>query len=73
MKLLMYQRTPNILINHGCMTQWIVHSSKLPYPKLRQPTDTHISQRTLRATQVRSALARAYTVLLQSRPLRHPL
>jgi hypothetical protein len=46
---------------------------KLPQPKLRQPTDTQTSPRTLRANQVISALARAHTVLLQNRPLRHPL
>jgi hypothetical protein len=45
--------------------------AKLPQPKLRQPTDTQTSQRTLRATQVRCALALAYTVLLQNRLLRH--
>jgi hypothetical protein len=48
-------------------------SAKLPQPKLRQPTDTHTSQRTLRATQVRCALARAYTELLHNMPLQHPL
>jgi hypothetical protein len=47
--------------------------AKLPQPKLRQPTDTKTSQRALRSTQVRCALARAYTVLLQNRPLRHLL
>jgi hypothetical protein len=47
--------------------------AKLPQPKLRQPIDTHTSQRTLRATQFRCALARAYTELLHNRPLRHPL
>jgi hypothetical protein len=47
--------------------------AKLLQPKLRQPTDTHTSQRKLRATQVRCALARAYTEILQNRPLRHPL
>jgi hypothetical protein len=47
--------------------------AKLPQPKLRQPTDTQTSHRTLRATQVRCALVRAYAELLQNRPLRHPL
>jgi hypothetical protein len=47
--------------------------AKLPQPKLYQPTDTQTSQRTLRATQARCALARAYTVLLQNSPLRHLL
>jgi hypothetical protein len=36
-----------------------------------KPTDTQTSQRTLRATQVIYALARAYTVILQNRLLRH--
>jgi hypothetical protein len=45
--------------------------AKLPHPKLHQLTDTHTFQRTLRATQVRCALARVYTVILQNRPLRH--
>jgi hypothetical protein len=47
--------------------------AKLPQPKLRQPTDTQTSQRTLSSTQVGRALARAYTVLLQNRPLQHLL
>jgi hypothetical protein len=47
--------------------------AKLPHPQLRQTTDTHKSQRTLRSTQVRYAMARAYAVLLQNRPLRHLL
>jgi hypothetical protein len=37
---------------------------KLPQPQLRKPTDTHTFQRTLRATQVRCALSRAYAVTL---------
>jgi hypothetical protein len=44
---------------------------KLPHPKLRQPIDTQTSQRTLRATQVRCAMARVYAVTLQNRSLRH--
>jgi hypothetical protein len=44
---------------------------KLPHPQLRKPTDTQAFQRTLRATQVRCALARPYTVILQNRTLRH--
>jgi hypothetical protein len=69
--------------NHQDMRPMLLHQAnivnvlrgcaKLPQPKLRQPTDTHTSHRTLIATQVRSALARAYTILLQKRPLRHPL
>jgi hypothetical protein len=43
--------------------------TKLPQPKLHQPTDVQTSQRTLRDTQVRCALARAYAKLLQNRPL----
>jgi hypothetical protein len=35
---------------------------RLPHPQLRKPTDTRTFQRTLRTTQVRCALARAYTV-----------
>jgi hypothetical protein len=45
--------------------------AKLPQPKLLQPTETQISQRTLRSTQVRCVMARVCTVLLQNRPLRH--
>jgi hypothetical protein len=44
---------------------------KLPYPQLRQPTDTQTYQCTLRATQVRCALARAYAVILHNSSLRH--
>jgi hypothetical protein len=44
---------------------------KLPHPQLRKPTYTQTFQRTLIATQVRCALARAYTVIIQNRPLRH--
>jgi hypothetical protein len=43
--------------------------AKLPQPKLSQSTDLQTSQRTLRATQVRCALVRAYAELLQNRPL----
>jgi hypothetical protein len=42
-----------------------------PHPQLRQITDTQTFQRTLRATQVRCAMGRAYTVILKNRPLRH--
>jgi hypothetical protein len=44
---------------------------KLPHPQLRKPTGTQTFQRTLRATQVICAMARAYTVILHNRPLRH--
>jgi hypothetical protein len=44
--------------------------AKLPQPKLHQSTDAQTSQRTLRATQVRCALVRAYAELIQNRPLR---
>jgi hypothetical protein len=43
--------------------------AKLLQPKLRQHTDVQKSQHTLRATQVRFALVRAYVELLQNRPL----
>jgi hypothetical protein len=43
--------------------------AKLPQTKLRQPTDVQRSQHTLRATQVRCAMLRAYIELLQNRPL----
>jgi hypothetical protein len=43
--------------------------AKLPQPKLRQSTDVQRSRRTLRATQVRCALVRAYAELLQNKPL----
>jgi hypothetical protein len=46
---------------------------RLPQPKLRHPTDVHTSQRTLRSTQVRCVMVRAYAELLQNRPLRHLL
>jgi hypothetical protein len=52
-------------VQRGCV--------KLPQPQLHHPTDTQTSQCTLRATQVRCALACAYAVLLQNRPLRHLL
>jgi hypothetical protein len=42
---------------------------KIPQPKLRQPTDVQRLQHTLKATQVRCALVRAYVELLQNRPL----
>jgi hypothetical protein len=38
--------------------------AKLPQPKSRQPTDVQRSQHSLRATQVRCALVRAYVELL---------
>jgi hypothetical protein len=47
----------------------IFQCAKLPQPKLRQSTDVQRSQHTLRATQVRCALVRAYVELLQNRPL----
>jgi hypothetical protein len=62
-----------ILIHQANSLNVLRGCAKLPQPKLRQPTDTHTSQRTLRATQVRFALARAYTELLQNMPLWHPL
>jgi hypothetical protein len=38
--------------------------AKLPQPKLRQSTDVQRSQHTMRATQVRCALVRAYVEIL---------
>jgi hypothetical protein len=54
-------------MHHKCSAGCV----KLPQPKLRKFTDTQTSQRTLRSTQVRCALARAYTVILQNRPFWH--
>jgi hypothetical protein len=54
------------IVNRRHMTNIFV---KLAQPQMRKPTDTHTSQCTLRSTQVRCALARAYTVILQNRPL----
>jgi hypothetical protein len=62
-----------ILLNKANILDLLRGCAKLLHTKLRQPTDTHTSQNTLRATQVRSALAHAYTILLQNRPLRHLL
>jgi hypothetical protein len=62
-----------ILLHQATILNVLRGCAKLPQPQLRQPTDTQTSQRTLRATQVRCALARAYAVLLQNRPLRHLL
>jgi hypothetical protein len=56
MRPILLHQANNLTVLRGC--------AKLPQPKLRQPTDTQTSQRTLRATQVRCALARAYAVLL---------
>jgi hypothetical protein len=63
----------HILIHQANILNVLRGRAKLSQPKLRQPTDTHTSHRTLRATQVRCALARANTELLQNRPLRHTL
>jgi hypothetical protein len=65
MRPILLHQTKNLNVMRGC--------AKLLQPKLCQLTYTQTSQRTLRATQVRCALARAYTVLLQNRPLRHLL
>jgi hypothetical protein len=53
-----------ILIHQANSLNVLLGCAKLPQPKLRHPTYTHTSQRTLRSTQVRCALAHAYTVLL---------
>jgi hypothetical protein len=68
-----HQDVSPILLHQDNSLNVLRGCAKLPQPKLRQPTDTQTSQRTLRATQIRCALARAYTVLLQNRPLRHLL
>jgi hypothetical protein len=68
-----HQYVRPILLHQANSLNVLRGCAKLPQPKLRQPTDTQTSERTLRAIQVRCALARAYTELLQNRPLRHPL
>jgi hypothetical protein len=67
-----HQHMRPILLHQANILNVMRGCPKLPHPKLRQPTYRQTYQRTLRATQVRSALARAYTVLLQNMPLRHP-
>jgi hypothetical protein len=62
-----------ILVHKANSLNFLRGCAKLPQPNLRQPRDTHTSQRTLRASQVRCVLARVYTVLLQNRPFRHLL
>jgi hypothetical protein len=55
--IILYQTNSlNVLL--GCV--------KLPYPQLRKPTDTQTFQRTMKATQVRCALAHAYAVAVQN-------
>jgi hypothetical protein len=69
-------KTPRLTLSIFASMIWVLRSNlsaKLPQTKMRQPTDTQTSQHTLRATQVRCALARAYTEVLQNRPLWHPL
>jgi hypothetical protein len=63
MRPIMLHQANSLNVLRGCI--------ELPQPQLRKPTDTQTFQRTLRATQVRCVLARAYTVILQNRPLRH--
>jgi hypothetical protein len=63
MRPIMLHKSNILHVLRGCV--------KLRQPQLRKPTDTHKSQCTLIATQVRCALARAYTVILQNRPLWH--
>jgi hypothetical protein len=63
MRPIMLDQDNSLNVLRGCV--------KLPQPHLRKPTDTHTFLRTLRATQVKCALARAYTVILQNRPLRN--
>jgi hypothetical protein len=50
------------------MTAWgRILSVKLPQPQLRTRTYTQTGQSTLRATQVRAALAHAYDATYQNR------
>jgi hypothetical protein len=63
MRPIMLHQANSLNILRGCV--------KLPQPQLRKHTDTQTFQRTLTSTQVRRALARANTVILQNRPLRH--
>jgi hypothetical protein len=60
-----------IMLHQANSINYLRRCVKFPQPQLRKPTDTHTSYRTLIVTQVRYALAREYTVLLQNRPLRH--
>jgi hypothetical protein len=62
-----------ILLHQANSLNFLRGCAKLRQPQLHQPTDTKTSQRTLRATQVRCTLERAYTVVLKNRPLRHLL
>jgi hypothetical protein len=59
-----------ILLHQANILNFLRGCVKLPQPQLHHPTDTHTSRCTLRATQVRCVLARAYAVLLQNGPLR---
>jgi hypothetical protein len=63
MRPILLSQAKSLNVLRGCV--------KLPQPQMHQPTDIQTSQCTLRATQVRCVLARAYTVLLHNRPLRH--
>jgi hypothetical protein len=65
MRPLMLHQAHSLNVLRGCV--------KLPQPQLGKPTYTQTFQGTQRATRVRYALARAYTVILQNRPLRHLL
>jgi hypothetical protein len=56
MQPIMLHQANNLHLLRGCV--------KLPQPQLRKPTETQTFQRTLRATQVRCALAREYAVTL---------
>jgi hypothetical protein len=66
-----HQDVRPIMLHQANSLNFLWGCVKLPQPQLRKSTDTHTFQRTVRATQVRYALARAYTVILQNRPLRH--
>jgi hypothetical protein len=67
MRPILLHQANSLIVLRGCV--------KLPHPQLRKPKVIKTSQCTLRPTQVRCALARAlaraYTVILQNRPLRH--
>jgi hypothetical protein len=68
-----HQDMSPIMLHQANSLNFLRGCVKLPHTQLRKPTDTQTFQRTLRATQVRCALARAYTVILQNRPLRRLL
>jgi hypothetical protein len=54
-----HQYMSPILLHQDKILNVLRGCAKIPQPNQRQPTNTHTSQRTLIATQARSALARA--------------